>query len=596
MDYKTREDIPSEYKWDLSKLIKDEAEFNTLCTKLMDEVKVLESYKGKILKDSETLYQFLMQEEKVDRLFFKIYTYASMNNDVDSTDNNRQKIKLKAVDISEKLEEKLAFILPEILKVNFEDVVKLIENKKELALYQFYFERLYRYKKHTLSDIEEQLLSKLLPIFNTSKNIHYCLDNTDINLGKIEAENGKMVELTNSNYNKYMESKNRDVRISAFNNMYTYFKDLKTTFASNLRNQVKGNILLSGIKKFPSPLSSSLYEDNISIDLYKNLINTIHSNMDIMYNYLELKRKQLNLEEMHMYDIYVNLSSKENKNISFDECQKMLFESLKPLGDNYLIDLKKAFNQRWIDVYPNKGKKSGAYSWGCYDSYPYLLLNYNETINSVMTTAHELGHSMHSYYSNQQPYVYHNYPIFLAEIASTVNELLFTEYYLKITNDKEEKISLLTGLLDKIRATIYRQTMFAEFEMIIHDKEQKGISLTEKEISDTYYDLNKLYFGDKVISDENIKYEWARIPHFYTSFYVYKYATGLSCAISIVKRLLNNELGMKELYLEFLSSGCQDYPLNILNKMGIDLISGKDVLEALDYARLKLKQLTELTK
>ena len=315
-----------------------------------------------------------------------------------------------------------------------------------------------------------------------------------------------------------------------------------------------------------------------------------------MYDYMGLRRKMLNLDELHMYDIYVDLIENSSDKIPFEEGKKILFEALKPLGEKYINDLNKAFDEKWIDIYPSEGKRSGAYSWGCYDSYPYLLLNYNDTVDAVSTMGHELGHSMHSYYSKSQNYVDSNYPIFLAEIASTVNEVLINDYMYKNAKTREEKMFYLVDFLDTVRTTLYRQTMFAEFEMLMHQKEQDGIPLTEEEISNTYYELNKLYYGDNVVSDDNIRYEWARIPHFYTPFYVYKYATGLSSALSIANRILKGDNETKENYLTFLSSGGNDYPLNILKKVGVDMETPKPIEEALTLFKEKLDELKELIK
>ena len=391
-----------------------------------------------------------------------------------------------------------------------------------------------------------------------------------------------------------MTSYDREVRKDAFNHMYEYFKGLKNTIAACLKGTIKEDIFISDIKKYDSPLKMSLYHDNINIDIYKNLISFVHKNLPAMYEYMKIRKQALNLDEMHMYDVYVDLAEKTKSNISFNEAKKIVLEALKPLGEKYITDLEKAFSERWIDIYPNSGKKSGAYSWGCYDSYPYLLLNYDGTIDSVSTLAHELGHSMHSYYSKKQTYINHAYPIFLAEIASTVNEVLLNEYLYQNAKTKEEKISYLTEFLDKVRTTIYRQTMFAEFEMLMHDKEINGIPLTEEEFSKTYYDLNKLYYGDNVISDDYIRYEWARIPHFHTPFYVYKYATGLSIAIAIASDILDGNEDMLDKYLTLLSSGGNDYPLEILKKVGISLEDDSIYNKAIKMFNEKLDALKEL--
>ena len=314
-----------------------------------------------------------------------------------------------------------------------------------------------------------------------------------------------------------------------------------------------------------------------------------------MYDYLELKRKFLNLEEMHMYDIYTPITTLDEENISYEEGKKLVLEALKPLGPDYSSLLNKAFNESWIDVYPNKGKKSGAYSWGTYGTNPYLLLNYDNTINSVSTLAHELGHSLHSYYStHNQSYTYYDYPIILAEIASTVNEMILNNYLYEHAKTNEEKVTYLSEFLEDVRTTIYRQTMFAEFEMIMHEKEQKGIPLTCNEFTNTYYELNKLYYGDKIVSDDLIKYEWERIPHFYSSFYVYKYATGLSITIKIEYDIINKKDNMLKKYINFLKSGCSKYPLELLKDLGIDLESGKVIDEALELFAKKKEELEKI--
>ena len=589
---KMRSEIDDKFKWDLSSLFCDKEEYDRAYNHVFELVDEIVSYKGQIMTDK--LYDFYQKYEEMDRLSDKVYMYARLICDTDTSDSNGQKMKMQVEKMNEIISDKLSFISSEMLSLNYDDVLKLIESDSRLDKYRFDLEKMYRYKEHTLSEKEEKIITKACNAFGTGDEVFYNLDNADINLGKIKDEDGNMVELTNSNYNKYMNSTNRKVRINAFNSMYEYFMGLKNTIAAALKGTIKENFFISDVKNFNSPLEQSLYSDNIDISVYKNLINTIHDNLSSMYEYMAFRKKVLGLDEMHMYDIYVDLAKSKNDNIPFDEGKKILFEALKPLGDKYINDLKLAFDQKWIDIYPNKGKKSGAYSWGCYDSYPYLLLNYNGTVDSVSTMAHELGHSMHSYYSKKQNYIDHQYPIFLAEIASTVNEILVNDYLYRNAKTKEEKILYLTEFLDKVRTTIYRQTMFAEFEMVMHEKEANNIPLTEEEFSTTYYNLNKLYYGDNVVSDDYIRYEWARIPHFYTSFYVYKYATGMSSAIAIASDILSGREGAKEAYLEFLSSGGNNYPLEILKKTGVDITTPGPILKAIGMFNEKLSELKSL--
>ena len=591
--YEKRSDIPNTYKWDLSKMYKDSNEIESDIETVKSLTPKILEYKGHILDSSDSLYEFMALTDQQDRLVEKLYVYSRMNFDVNTKDNTAKALKMKIEKLCDELKETYSFITPEFMESDYSKVLEYIKENKKLEEYRFNLECIYRYKKHSLSKIEEDIFVKAVNAFGNCSEAFNAIDNTDIDLGYITYK-GKKIKLTYSNYSIMMKDKDRNVRIEAFTNMYNYYKNHKNTLASLYVGEIKESRFVSNVKKYNSTLEESLYDDNIDISVYKNLIDAIHDNMDAMYDYMGVRKKLLGLDSMHMYDIYVDLVDKNEESIEFEEGKKILFDALKPLGEKYLTDLKKAFDEKWIDIYPSDGKKSGAYSWGCYDSYPYLLLNYNDTIDSVSTMAHELGHSMHSFYSKKQNYVDSNYPIFLAEIASTVNEVILNDYLYKNAKTKEEKMYYLTDFLDMVRTTIYRQTMFAEFEMLMHDKEQNGVSLTEEEISNTYYDLNKLYYGDNVVSDDLIRYEWSRIPHFYTPFYVYKYATGLSCALSIASRIINGETKTRDNYLEFLSSGGSDYPLNILKKVDIDMTSKKTVNDAIDMFRNKLNELKEL--
>ena len=592
---KTREEIDVKDTWDLTKIYESIDEFEKELNGIDKLVDNVVSFKGKIMESSDSLYNFYVAYEKMDRTLTKLFMYASLNRDADTTNSKYQALKMRVMKKNEDISTSTSFISSEMLSVDYGLVLSYIKEDDRLKEYAFDLEKMFRYKEHTLSEAEEAIITEATNAFGTGSDAFNYIDNADINLGKIKDEDGNLVELTNSNYIKYMTSSNRDVRIDAFNHMYEYFKGLKNTISACLKGNIKENFFLSKVKKYASPLDASMYSDNIDVSVYKNLIDIVHDNMDLMYDYMDLRKKALNLDEMHMYDIYVDLVKIDNADIPFEEGKEIVFNALKPLGSTYINDLKKAFDERWIDIYPNKGKKSGAYSWGSYDTYPYLLLNYNNTTDSVVTLVHELGHSMHSYYSDKnQNYFNSQYPIFLAEIASTVNEVLLNDYMYKNANSKDEKIFYLTEMLDKIRATIYRQTMFAEFEMIMHDKESSGVPLTEEEFSSTYYDLNKLYYGDNVVSDDLIRYEWARIPHFYTSFYVYKYATGLSAALAIATDILSGRDGARDKYLKFLSSGCSDYPLNILKSVGVDMTTKEPIEKALKVFKEKLEELKEL--
>ncbi len=596
MEYKTRKEVPDEYKWDLSKMYSSIQDIDNDIEKVNSLTPQILEYKDHIMDSSDNLYNFLKLTEEQDRIITKLYVYSKMNFDVDIKDNQTKSLKMRIEKLNESLSEKYSFIEPEMLNESYETVLTYIEENKKLEEYKFYLETIYRFKSHSLTLEQEEIFTKALNAFGNCSEVFSNINNADINLGYIKNEKGEEIELTQSNYITFMKSKDRSIRKSAFHAMYNYYKSLKNTLSSAYVGEIKESSFITNVKKYNSTLERSLFVDNIDISVYKNLIDTVHKNMNLMYDYMGLRCKMLGLDTLHMYDIYVDLTEADNDNIPFDEGKKILFEALKPLGEKYLNDLKKAFDEKWIDIYPSSGKKSGAYSWGCYDSYPYLLLNYNETADAVSTMGHELGHSMHSYYSKSQNYVDSNYPIFLAEIASTVNEVLINDYMYHKAETKEDKIFYLTDFLDTVRTTLFRQTMFAEFEMIMHEKEQNGIPLTEEEISNTYYELNKLYYGNNVISDDDIRYEWSRIPHFYTPFYVYKYATGLSSALSIASRILKGDSKTRDNYLKFLSSGGNDYPLEILKKVGVDMTTSKPIEEALSMFKEKLEELKNLTK
>ncbi len=595
MTLKNRCDVDELDTWDLTKMFSTVEEWEKNLKEVYKLVDNVLTYKGHIMDNSTTLYEFYQAYDKMNRLSDKVYLYAKMQCDTDTSNSEYQARKAKVDKLFEDITTKLSFCTPEILSSDYELVLKYISENDLLKDFKFDLEKMFRYKEHTLNSNEEEIVANACNAFGTGSEVFYNFDNADIKLGSITNEDGELEEVTNSNYIKLMNSRNREVRKSAFSAMYEYFKKFKNTISAAYLGQIKEDFFISNIRKYKSPLEMSLYNDDISINVYHNLIESVHESMPSMYKYMEIRKKALGLDEMHMYDIYVDIISEQPKDIPFEEGKKILFQSLKPLGDEYLKDLEKAFTERWIDKYPNVGKKSGAYSWGSYDTYPYLLLNYDNTTDSVSTMGHELGHSMHSYYSNKYQNSFNcSYPIFLAEIASTVNEVLINDYLYKNATTKEEKILYLTEFLDKVRTTIFRQTMFAEFEMLIHDKYQNGVPITEQELSDTYYNLNKLYYGDNVISDDDIRYEWSRIPHFYTPFYVYKYATGLSSAIAIASDILAGKDGAKEAYLEFLKSGGSDYPLNILKRVNVDMTTKDPILKAIKMFDEKLEELQKL--
>ena len=398
--------------------------------------------------------------------------------------------------------------------------------------------------------------------------------------GNIKDENGNLVEFTESNYSKFIHSSNREVRKNAFKLLLETYAKYKNTISNTFKENVDYLVGMAKIEKFNSSLEASLFSDNIDTTVYNNLIETVHKNLNVLYKYYDLKKEILNLDELHLYDIYVELIKDLDKEYSFEEAKEIVINALSILGDDYITNLKKAFDERWIDVYNNVGKRGGAYSSGFYDTNPFVLLNFERKLNDVSTLAHELGHSMHTYYScKNNTYNNSGYKIFVAEVASTVNELILNKYLLKNSKDKKEKLFILNNLMELFKGTIYRQTMFAEFERDMHKKYEDGEILTNELLSNEYYKLNKEYFGPNVVVDEEIKYEWERIPHFYYDFYVYKYAIGLSSACYIVDGIVNNKPNALENYLKFLKSGGSDYPANELKIAGVD-VNSSEVIES----------------
>ncbi len=580
---KNRCEIEEKFKWDLSCIYKNDSDFENDYSKIKKEIKEIQKYKGNILESSNTLYEFLNLYFNLDRKLEKLYMYAHLNHDSDTTNNEYQVLYGKVSNLYQEFGELTTFIVPELLKSDYETVLKYIEENSKLKEYQNYLKEVYRYSEHTLNENEELIISKLSKALSNPSETYEKLTDADMTLGVITDEEGNSIELTDRNYSKYISSKNREVRISAFKSMYDSYHNVINTIASTMSGEVDANDNIAKIKKYDSAIEMALYDDNVNVSVYNNLIETVSKHLDVLFKYYELRKNVLKLDELHLYDLYTDLIETNDKKYFFEDGKQLVLNALNVLGEDYIKNLNKAFDERWIDIYSSKGKRSGAYSSGGYDTNPYLLLNYQDRLNDVSTLAHELGHSMHSYYSRKNnTYQDSSYKIFVAEVASTVNELLLFKYMLKNSNEKEEKLNILNRLMELFRATIYRQTMFAEFEKIMYEANSNNEILTAEFLSNKYYELNKKYFGKSVVVDEDIKYEWARIPHFYYFFYVYKYATGLSAASYIVNNILEGKENAIENYLEFLSSGGKDYPIEELKIAGVDMNDPKVIESAIN--------------
>lgn len=575
-----RENIESKYKWDLTPIFSSEDDFNNLYKDVESKIEKFKSHEKIMENNAESFYNAINDYYKISRDLDKLQVYTDLLSDIDTSNNNNQALKLKVINLLDKWNKATFFITPTILKKDYKEIENFYEEEPKLKEYETIIKREFRYKEHILSDIEEKLLSSMTKMFNKNYETYELLKDSDITFGNITDENNKEVELTCSNYSIYIESSNRRVRKEAFATLYSTYKQFINTFASTLSGNINENLTIAKIKKFPSTLNWCLYADELDETIYNNLINTVSDNMNTLYKYYALKKDLLNLEELHLYDIYTPIVKNFDKKYQYEEAKEIVLKALSVLGDDYIEVLKNGLDNNWVDVYPTKAKRTGGYSGGCYDTAPYILLNYFDKYNDMSTLAHEAGHSMHSYYTrSNNSYQYGNYSIFVAEVASTVNEILLSKYLLKTSNSKEEKLFILDNLMSLFKATIYRQTMFAEFEQKIYFDAENDIPLTADYLSSVYYELNKKYFGDDVVIDDDIKYEWARIPHFYYNFYVYKYATGLSAACHIANDILSGKEHAVDNYKEFLKCGSKKSPIESLKLAGVDL-SKKEVVES----------------
>lgn len=590
-----REDVKSNDKWDIESVYGSLDEYNKDYNIVKDNIDKLRDMQDTFLNNSTSFKELLLIDSKTSRLIAKLYTYATRKYDEDTGNGTYQELYGKINNLYQAYNEATSFVVPMILEQDKDTIIRYLDKEKELFDFRHQILDILRYKEHTLSKEEEHVITAFSKVLDSSSDTADFLMDTDIKFGTIKDEEGKRVELTSSNYSTYLSSKNREIRKDVFINYHKIYGNFKNTLTSTLASTCEALSVSSKLKKYNSSMEASLFNDFIPTKLYDNLIKVVHDNLPSLYKYFDVKKKILGLDEFHLYDSYVSTVKNIDKKYSFEEGERLVKEALSVLGDEYRRELDKAFKEGYIDKYPNLNKRSGAYSSGSYDTKPFVLLNYVGEYNDVSTLAHELGHSMHTYFSNHyNSYEKSDYPIFLAEIASTVNELLLSYYMEDNAKTKDEKLFILNERLDLFKATVFRQTMFAEFEKYIHELTDKNEVLTSDGICNYYYELNKLYFGSNVVVDDEVRYEALRIPHFYTPFYVYKYATGLSIASYIVKNILNNTPNFKDKYLEFLKSGGRDYPLEVLKIIEIDLTDTKVFDEALEMFKETLDKFISL--
>lgn len=568
---KKREDIKEEFKWKLNKIYASNEAWENEFQRLKEESPKLKEFQGK-LKDKEEILKYLQFNEKVSREAEKLYVYAHMKCDED-TQNQKNQAQMNKIDAyMAEFASLNAYFVPEILSLDENFIEDLINNDPRFKLYEFLLRDILKEKKHILTKDMEELLALASDCLDAPSSIHNMLTNADMTFGNIKDEEGDEVELTEGNYSSFIKSKDRKVREEAFKKLFSEYKKLENTLATTLTASVKNFNFSARVRKYESPLKASLEPNNIPISVYEKAIEAVNNNMDILHRYVGVKKKLLGLDEMHMYDLYVPIIDTEKERIDFKEGVTLANTALKPLGEEYLNIFNNGIKDGWIDIYQNKGKRGGAYSWGGYDTMPYVLLNYNYELNDVSTLVHEMGHSIHSYYSRKnQPYYYAGYTLFCAEVASTTNEALLIHYLIENEKDKNKKLYLINQELEQIRTTVFRQLMFAEFELYTHNSLDAGEALTAADYNNKWHELNKKYFGDEMIVDEDIDVEWARIPHFYSDFYVYQYATGYAAATAFANSILKGEDKAVEKYIGFLKSGGSKYPIDILKDAGVDM-------------------------
>lgn len=591
---KNRDEIPVEATWDLTPLFKDQKAWENALSEVETLLSQIVANKGRITSGAKILYETLHTMDTLGIKLEHVAYYARLSFDVDMG-NPALKANYEKLDyLYARLSEQLAFYEPELLQLKPEKFEAYKKELPELALYDFMFEKLFQQKDHVLSPAEEEIISRMSSLAGSFRKIFDDLTVNDLEFPEIIDENGEKIVANEVNYRRMLSSYNRKDRENFFKGLLGTYGSHINSLTSTLLGNIKNEVFMARTRKYSSSREMALKANFIPIEVYDTLINTVRQNVEPLQNYLELRRKTLGYQDLHFYDLFVPLVANINKKYSFEEAKDIVLTALKPLGEEYITDLKQAFEQRWVDIYPNKGKVSGAYAAGIYDLHPYSLLNFTGTPEDLFTMAHELGHVMHSYYSNKhQPYVDSDYVIFTAEVASTVNEYLLYRYLLEIAESKDEKCYLLSTHLDSIRSTLYRQAFFADFEMQLHDMVEKNIPLTPDTLCDKYRSLYDYYHGSGFTVDQELTYEWARIPHFYSSFYVYQYATGISAAIALAKPIYEKKVGCKEAYLNFLKQGGSDYPLNLLKEAGVDMSTSAPVELAIEDFALTLSQLEE---
>ncbi len=578
-----RSEVREEDTWNVKDMYENVEAWEVDLTEIKKNTEEVVKMEGQVTASAKNLFFVLETLAKIGQKIEFAYNYAQRLFDQDQKDAPHQAMSAKIGMLFAEVSSQIAFINPEILETEDEVLEGYYKEIPELELYRKQIEEIKRLKDHSLSAEMEKLIAMTSEMSQVAADTYSFFNNADITFPEILDENGEKVRLTQGRFVPMLESADRRVRKDTFENYYKSYEQFLNTLASLYNGQVKQQIFYAKARKYNSTLEAAVDSNNVSPNVYHNLVDTMEKNMDKMHRYVRLRKKCLGVDELHMYDIYTPMIPDMAKEVPFEEAKETVLKALAPLGEDYVAKVREGFENRWIDVYENEGKRSGAYSSGAYGTHPYVLLNYNGTLDNMFTLAHEMGHAMHSYYSNEnQPYMYSGYKIFVAEVASTCNEILLMEYLLKNTTDKKERAYLLNHYLDSFKGTVYRQTQFAEFEMKTNKMVEEGESLTAENLCKLYLELNQKYYGSDMISDKEISYEWARIPHFYYNFYVYQYATGFSSAVAIAHSILKEGAPAVERYKKFLSGGCSESPVDLLKIAGVNLETPAPIQSALD--------------
>lgn len=593
--YKSRQDIPKQYKWDIEHMFPDESAIETHISEIEDGAERFTLFRGRLSSSASNLLEAFMARDAVWQKLEKIFVYAHMKRDENNTVSKYQAMTDKCRSLAAKVSAAMSFFTPELSNMPETLIKKYLGEEPGLNTYAFFISDTLREKKHVLSKAEENVIANFSEVTGALGDIFTMLNNADMKFGNIKDENGNDVELTHGNYINLMKSKERKVRRQAFEHMYKPYMSLINTISATYTCSVKTDVVGARLRKYKSARAAALSADNVPLSVYENLIDIVNETLPVIHKYMAARKRLLGVDELHMYDIYVPLIDIPKEIIPYEVGLKIINEALKPLGDEYLLRMNNGFRSRWVDVYETPGKTSGAYSFGSYDSMPYMLLNYTDTLQDVFTVIHETGHSMHSSYTREnQPFIYGGHSIFTAEVASTVNESLLMKYLLKKEKDKTKYLYILNMYIEAFRTTLFRQTMFAEFEKLTHELVENGRMLTSDLLCEEYGKLNEKYFGPNVTNDEQISFEWARIPHFYNAFYVYKYATGYSAATAISEKILNEGEPAQKRYIEFLKTGESNYPIELLKGAGIDMSTETPVKSAMDTFKKLVDEFCEL--